>query len=81
MRMTPLLGMIEAHPKEFAMNSRIRSIRAGRTPKPTARHAIAEALSRKLGKLVGTDRRREQLARQRLERLEPDQRLREVGEW
>ena len=63
------------------MNSRIRSIRAGRTPKPTARHAIAEALSRKLGTLVGTDRRREQLARQRLERLEPDQRLREVGEW
>ncbi|HET7837537.1 hypothetical protein QTI17_16730 [Variovorax sp. J31P179] len=63
------------------MNSRIRSIRAGRTPKPAARRSIAEALSRKLGTLVGTDRRRALRARERFEQLEPDQRLREVGEW
>lgn len=64
------------------MNSRIRSIRAARTtPKPPARRPIAEALSRKLGRLVGTDRRRQLQARERLDRLEPDQRLREVGEW
>lgn len=63
------------------MNSRIRSIRAGRTPKPTARRTIAEALSRKLGKLVGTDRRQALQARERLDQLDPDQRLREVGEW
>ncbi|MDM0020722.1 hypothetical protein [Variovorax saccharolyticus] len=63
------------------MNSRIRTNRAGRTPKPTARRSIAEALARKLGSLVGADRRRELQARERLDRLEPDQRLREVGEW
>lgn len=63
------------------MNSRIRSLRAGRTPKPTARRSIAEALSRKLGKLVGTDRRQAQKARERFDQMEPDQRLREVGEW
>ena len=79
--MTPLFGMIKAHPKETTMNSRIRPIRAGRTPQPTARRSIAEALSRKLGKLVGTDRRQALRARERFDRLEPDQRLREVGEW
>ncbi|MDM0012492.1 hypothetical protein QTH87_08610 [Variovorax sp. J22P168] len=63
------------------MNSRIRSIRAGRTPKPTARHAIAEALRRNLGRLVGADRRQERRVQERLERLDPDQRLREIGEW
>jgi hypothetical protein len=63
------------------MNSRIRTIRVGRTPKPTARRSIAEALTRKLGRLVGIDRRRVLQARERLDRLEPDQRLREVGEW
>jgi len=63
------------------MNSRIRTLRAGRTPKPSAPRSIAEALARKLGRLVGTDRRRELQARARLDRLEPDQRLREVGEW
>jgi len=63
------------------MNSRIRSIRAGRAPRPPARRSIAEALSRKLGTLVGTDQRRALRARERLDQLEPDQRLREVGEW
>lgn len=63
------------------MNSRIRSIRAGRTPKPVVRRSIAEALSRKLGTLVGTDRRQALRSRERLDQLEPDQRLREVGEW
>jgi len=63
------------------MNSRIRSLRAGRPPKPTARRSIAEALSRKLGKLVGADRRQALRARERFDQLEPDQRLREVGEW
>ena len=63
------------------MNSRIRSIRVGRTPKPTTRRSIAEAVSRKLGTLLGTDRRRALRARERFEQLEPDQRLREDGEW
>ncbi|MDM0032904.1 short-chain dehydrogenase [Variovorax sp. J22P271] len=63
------------------MNSRIRSLRAGRTPQPVARRSIAEALTRRLGTWVGTDRRRALRARERLEQLDPDQRLREVGEW
>jgi len=73
--------MILPQPEDLIMNSRIRSIRAGRTPKPTARRSIAAALSRKLGTLVGADQRRAQKARERLDLLEPDQRLREVGEW
>lgn len=63
------------------MNSRIRSLRAGRAPKPRVRSSMVAALTRKLDSLVGAPRRRDLAARERLDRLEPDQRLREIGEW
>ena len=63
------------------MNSRIRSLRAGRTPQAKARPPVSEALSRRWLVWIGTERRQARRARERLEGLEPDQRLREVGEW
>lgn len=63
------------------MNSRIRSIRAGRSAQATARPSWYEALSRRWRLLLGTERRQARQVLQRLEGLEPDQRLREVGEW
>jgi hypothetical protein len=45
------------------------------------RHRVAQAIARSLGAMTGKRRRDAERARERFERLDVDQRVREMGEW
>jgi len=51
------------------------------TPLAKPRHALVRTIKRCFGSLSGRTQRLARLSRERFDRLDPDQQLREVGEW